>query len=235
MQQQSRRGFLKMGAIGALLASGSMATSMANGLKDVCKETVEQPEGPFYPGESEFQNNWDLTMPGTTGQVIYIRGHVLGQEKSNKMCLPLANAQVEIWQACDSGRYNNSKDPNPAKLDPNFKYWGEALTNKDGKYLFKTIIPGAYPAGGNWIRPPHIHYKITKLGYHELITQMYFAGNPYNEADLILDGVPEKDRPGLIVDFKPIETQLTTKEMVAEGLEPGALIGDFDVTILSVR
>lgn len=226
MQQHSRRGFLKMGAIGALLAGGSMVS----GLKDACKETVEQPEGPFYPGENQFQNNWDLTMTGTVGQVIYVRGHVLGQPKRDPMCVPVANAQVEIWQACDSGRYNNPKDPNPARLDPNFKYWGEALSDRDGKYMFKTIIPGAYPAGNDWIRPPHIHYKITKLGYHELITQMYFAGNPYNDADLILDGVDAKDRPGLIVNFKPV-----TEDMVAQGFERSALIGDFDITIQSVR
>lgn len=230
MHQQSRRGFLKMGAIAGLLGAGSLAGRGINALNESCKETVKQPEGPFYPGETQFQNNWDLTMKGTIGQVVYVRGHILGQSKSNPLCTPLEKASVEIWQACDSGKYNNHKDPNPAKLDPNFKYWGEDVSDKDGKYMFKTIIPGAYPAGDGWIRPPHIHFKISRLGYHELITQMYFAGNPYNETDLILDGVAPADRGALIVDFKAV-----TKEMVAEGMDPNALIGDFDITLQSVR
>ncbi len=60
-------------------------------------------------------------------------------------CRPVAGVNVEIWQACASGRYNNERDPNPAPLDPNFRYWGETFTDAAGAYEFKTILPGAYP------------------------------------------------------------------------------------------
>jgi protocatechuate 3,4-dioxygenase beta subunit len=195
-----------------------------------CDPTAAQTEGPFYPGKQKFDNNHDLTMAGTVGQVVYIRGHILGVKGTAAACSALGDARVEIWQACHSGKYNNSKDPNTAPLDPNFKYWGETFTDANGEYLFKTIIPGSYPADTDWVRPPHIHYKVAKLGYRELTTQMYFKGEALNEKDLILQNTPENERGDLIVDFKPV-----TAEMVKQGFEANALIGEFNLTLVSVR
>lgn len=221
-----RRGFLKMGAISALFAGGALA----RGLGSDCAETPEQTSGPFYPKELEqFTHNNDLTTSKTVGQLIYIRGHVLEQKTSIGICAPIANAEVEIWQACASGKYNNKKDPNPAALDPNFKYWGEVMTDVDGGYLFKTIIPGAYPASKTWDRPPHIHFKVAKLGYHELTTQMYFKGDKLNDKDLVLLDTPEKDRRSLIVEFAPV-----SEDLIQKGFDPKALIGEFNLTLRSV-
>jgi protocatechuate 3,4-dioxygenase beta subunit len=73
------------------------------------------------------------------------------------------------------------------------------------------------------MRPPHIHFKIARLGYHELVTQMYFRGNPYNDRDLILQAVPAAERDGVIVDFTP------------SALDPNTLGGTFDITLQAVR
>jgi protocatechuate 3,4-dioxygenase beta subunit len=110
--------------------------------------------------------------PGrASGEVIYVQGRVLDTD-----CRPVAGALVEIWQANRWGRYDHEKDAgNPRPLDPNFQSWAEMLTDAEGRYRFKTIKPGSYPAEGDWIRPPHIHFKIARRGYHELVTQMYFA------------------------------------------------------------
>jgi protocatechuate 3,4-dioxygenase beta subunit len=129
---------------------------------------------------------------------------------------------VEIWQACQTGRYSHpGDDDNPAPLDPNFQYWGIAITDADGKYDFKTIVPGHYPAGEKWIRPPHIHFKVHKLGIRELITQMYFAGNQYNESDLILKNIPRNEWPSVV------------RETTAREPENGraALDINFDITV----
>ena len=220
--KSNRRSFLKLSATTASLLLGAPKALAA---AQSCGLTPAQTPGPFYPGETKFSKDSDLTqMEGRQarplGQIIYIRGVV-----SDQRCQPVAGANVEIWQACASGRYNNDKDPNTATLDPNFKYWGETYTDGDGVYMFKTIIPGAYPADTDWIRPPHIHFKIAKLGHKELVTQMYFAGNAYNDADLILHDVPATDRPSVIVDFKP----------VPQDLEPGALLGEFNITFMALR
>jgi protocatechuate 3,4-dioxygenase beta subunit len=139
--------------------------------------------------------------------------------------VPVPNALVEIWQACATGKYNHPGDPNPAKLDPNFQYWGKAITDANGKYDFKTIIPGHYPASANWERPPHIHYKVHALGFHELTTQLYFAGHPLNDRDLILQ------------DLKPAERELVLMETIdaGPGFEPGAKKGVFDLSLRRVQ
>ena len=71
--------------------------------------------------------------------------------------------------------------------------------------LGSTIKPGAYKVDADWRRPPHIHYKVSRRGYHELTTQMYFAGETLNETDRLLRSVPEQDRDLLVVDFKEID------------------------------
>lgn len=219
--QSNRRSFLKLGAsaAGILLAPRALAATA------ICELTPEQTSGPFYPGESNFSKDNDLTrLEGRSqralGQVIYVKGRVL-----NQRCEPIENANVEIWQACATGRYNNPKDPNPAALDPNFKYWGETFTDRQGQYMFKTISPGAYPADTGWIRPPHIHFRLSRIGHVELITQMYFQGNKYNEADLILHDVPVGQRSSVIVDFQPASVDL----------EPGALLGEFNISMRALK
>jgi protocatechuate 3,4-dioxygenase beta subunit len=219
-----RRNFLRASltaSAGALAVTGFLPKAIAA----TCGLTPPQTPGPFYPGEKNFHPENDLTtLPGAPkralGQVVYVKGRVI-----DAFCRPVSGANVEIWQACASGRYNNTKDPNTAPLDPNFRYWGEANTDASGHYMFKTIIPGAYPADTNWMRPPHIHFKVSKLGFKELVTQMYFAGNSLNEKDLILDEIPRADWERVIVAFEPSEA----------GLEPGSLTGNFEISLKSVR
>jgi protocatechuate 3,4-dioxygenase beta subunit len=93
-------------------------------------------------------------------------------------------------------------DLTTAPRDPNFQGWGMVQTDADGNYSFTTIKPGAYPVGDGWSRPPHIHYKVSRRGYHELTTQMYFADEPLNEKDNLLLSVEEGDRAALIVSFQ---------------------------------
>ena len=210
-----RRQFLQwVGGVGS-----AMVVAKAAGAAEVCGLTAPQDEGPFYPGENNILPINDLTrVEGANapakGQVIYLRGVVRGLD-----CQPVEGANVEIWQACASGKYNHARDPNPAPLDPNFRYWGEAFTNEKGEYTFKTILPGAYPASEAWDRPPHIHFRIAKVGYVELITQMYFKGEPLNDEDLILRRVPAHMRGDVIVDFQPNPEEV------------GTLIGTFNISI----
>jgi protocatechuate 3,4-dioxygenase beta subunit len=59
-------------------------------------------------------------------------------------------------------------------------------SGSDGAFRFRTVVPGAYPASPTWTRPPHIHLKVAKAGYLELVTQMYFPGHPLNGRDHLL-------------------------------------------------
>ncbi len=164
--------------------------------------TPPQTEGPFYPVSDQADEDTDLVIVNGSkqrayGEVVLVEGTLTNQTGG-----VVANALVEIWQACSSGRYNHPSDTNTAPLDPNFQYWGKAVTNEKGFYSFRTIIPGSYPADVGWDRPPHIHFKISKLGYNELITQMYFEGEVLNAKDLILKKLSEEDQQKVIVKFK---------------------------------
>jgi len=163
--------------------------------------TPYQTAGPFYPGIEHFTRGNDLTQsvgPSPEGDVIQI--HVRVQDTRKR---PLAGARVEIWQACASGKYHHVEDPNTAALDPQFGYWGESMTDESGECLFQTIVPGVYPADKDWDRPPHVHFKVAKDGYRDVVTQMYFKDHPLNFIDQILLEVPTHLRDSLIVDFQP--------------------------------
>ncbi|MDA8794062.1 protocatechuate 3,4-dioxygenase [Bacteriovoracaceae bacterium] len=168
-----------------------------------CQLTAEQTEGPFYPERGQDDTNTDLTQvegrrQKAKGKVVILNG-VVRDEK----CRLVGGALVEIWQAASTGKYNHSRDPNPAPLDPNFQYWGRAITNKKGEFSFKTIKPGAYPATSTWVRPPHIHVKVHLRGYEELTTQLYFKDEvELNERDRILKSLTQTERDNVIVDFK---------------------------------
>ncbi len=197
MPDFSRRNLLKVGGLSALALGAGGA--LASGVAAVCDRTPPQPEGPFYPIADQPDKNNDLTMVAghndmADGTLLYLTGKVLDQN-----CAPVANAMVEIWQACKTGRYNHPGDAeSPQPLDPHFQYWGIAMSDNAGSYNFKTVIPGHYLAGGEWIRPPHIHFKVHKRGFRELTTQMYFAGNQYNEADLLLKRIPRDEWPSVV-------------------------------------
>jgi protocatechuate 3,4-dioxygenase beta subunit len=220
-QTSGRRAFLTRG-----LAAVATGTIMKSAIGDSCPIlTPPQTSGPFYPGEREFGQDVDLTrVPGSNrravGEVIYVKGRIV-----DHLCRPVVNANVEIWQACASGRYNSPKDPNPASLDPDFRYWAETFTNQKGEYMFKTIIPGVYPADENWDRPPHIHFRVAKTGFRDLVTQMYFKDHPLNDLDLILQSIPGEQRETVVVDFQDS----------LPGFEPGAKTGFFEIVLRPVR
>ena len=105
---------------------------------------------------------------------------------------------ADLWQANAAGRYRHPHDSNEAPLDPNFQGWAIVPSGKEGKFRFRTVSPGAYPASDQWTSPPHIHFKVSKKGFIELITQMYFPGHRLNESDLLLKRKSKEERKLMI-------------------------------------
>lgn len=205
-------------AVGAGIALAGVAK--ADETLRACGLTPAQTEGPFYPIEDQLDKNTDLTFVDgrrarALGKVVYLKGIV-----QDEFCRPVKGALVEIWQACHTGKYNHPSDPNTAKLDPNFQYWGQTTTNEKGEYFFKTIIPGAYPATNTWMRPPHIHFKVNLRGYNELTSQLYFKGHPLNSKDRILKSLSQAERERVLVDFAKAED--------------GKVTGQFNISIKSI-
>jgi len=174
--------------------------------------TPAQVLGPFYPLAKPLDQDDDLTKirghtKRATGQVMYVMGRVL-----NTHGQPLPDVRIEIWQANAHGRYMHPSDRNPAPIDPNFQGYAALTSDAQGRYGFKTIKPGAYPADGA-MRAPHIHFDITGR-LNRLVTQMYFAGDPLNQQDRILLA-SGADRDRLIVMLKPSPPDLDPDSLLA--------------------
>jgi protocatechuate 3,4-dioxygenase beta subunit len=174
---------------------------------ETCGVTPRQTSGPFYPVFEQVDKDVDLTRltghdRAARGEQVRVQGRVL-----DAACQPVAGALVDLWQADSFGRYMHPADPNPARPDANFQGWGQAVTDANGRYSFRTIKPASYPmeflgdkpdpAAG--YRTPHIHFRVSKRGYVELSTQMYFAGEKLNDADIVLAKVPAADRDKVVI------------------------------------
>ncbi len=160
--------------------------------------TARQTEGPFYPTTEQSDRDADLTRVAgregvATGEIVLVEGRVLDRDGA-----PIAGAVVDIWQANAAGRYAHERDPNPAPVDPDFQGWAIMTTDASGRYGFKSVRPGAYPAEDDWRRPPHIHFKVSRRGYREITTQMYFENEPLNDIDRLLLETPEPHRSALV-------------------------------------
>jgi protocatechuate 3,4-dioxygenase beta subunit len=190
-------GSIGKGAVLGLTAGNVIAAKTCEVLS-----TPQQPLGPFYPATMPVDTNADMTRVdgrnlSAKGKTVLVKGVV-----TDDKCTPVKGAIVEVWQACESGKYNHPSDTSGNKLDPNFQYYAMVKTNEKGEYSYLTILPGAYSATNTWVRPPHIHYKVTLRGYEELVTQLYFGGEDLNEHDRILQSLSIEERESVVVTFK---------------------------------
>ncbi len=218
----SRRAWLQSG-FAAAIGAATTRLAVVMGREPACEGTPPQTAGPFYPTVQGADEDMDLTRVAGSdgraeGELLYVRGTVLDEQ-----CRPVADALVEIWQANRHGRYHHERDDSPAPLDPRFQGWGEVLTGADGRYGFKTVIPGAYGAGAG-MRTPHIHFRIARRGYHELITQMYFDGQDLNPQDGLWAGLSEDDRARVTIALEP----------GPDDGDPGGRLARFDIVLRPV-
>ena len=158
--------------------------------------TSSQTVGPFFSPAllREDARHNVLTKPETVGNRIRIEGRVLDGDG-----LSIPDAMVEIWQANASGRYNHPADQGPADLDPSFTGFGRSGTDENGDYWFETIKPGAVPFDAMHLQAPHINVTIFARGLlNHLVTRIYFADDPANVSDPVLQRVPENRRATLL-------------------------------------
>jgi protocatechuate 3,4-dioxygenase beta subunit len=123
--------------------------------------TIRQTEGPYFKPSSP--QRADLVEPDTKGRLVEINGHVL-----TRSCRPVERALVDLWHADERGEYDNA----------GFRYRGHLFTDSEGRYRFRTILPGLYPG-----RTRHYHIKVQAPERPVLTTQLYFPDEPANRRD----------------------------------------------------
>lgn len=176
-------------------------------------KTPVQTEGPFYPETLPLDRDNDLAeVKGhprpARGQIVHLSGRVL--DAAGK---PIPGATVEIWQCDAFGVYRHPRAG--GTVDPGFQGYGRTVATADGGYRFRTVKPVPYPG-----RAPHIHAAVIVPGRPRLVTQLYNAGEPMNEADWIFKSAGAA-RKSLEVAYVP----------APDSLEKGALAGRFDFVL----
>ena len=167
----SRRDLLCSGAFAGLMSATDAAMNApAWAQADLaatpeCKDndppTLPEIEGPFYRPRTP--ERFDLSEAGAKGRPVELAGYVL-----TRGCRPVERALVDLWHADDAGEYDNR----------GFRYRGHVFTDAQGRYRFRTILPGLYPG-----RTRHYHVKVQAPGQRLLTTQLYFPGEPSNARD----------------------------------------------------
>jgi len=146
--------------------------------------------GPFFPGEF-VAGCEDLTsFQGRVarGQHIVLSGRVL--EEGNR---PILNAIVEIWQPDSNGVFRHPLDPRFAEADPGFFGWGRARTDAEGRYSFRTVLPGP-GLGEQGARAPHANVMVLAIGLtRRLVTTVFFDDSAAPVHDPVLDCVQNSE------------------------------------------
>ncbi|MGH7985185.1 MAG: protocatechuate 3,4-dioxygenase subunit alpha [Candidatus Binataceae bacterium] len=157
-------------------------------------QTPSQTIGPFFHPALLREGMNDLTAAAPTGQRIIVEGRVLDGDD-----MRVSDALLEIWQANAAGRYDHPDDTQDKPLDPNFHGFGRVATDEQGRFQFRTIKPGS--VGGQADRQaPHINISIFARGLlKQLVTRIYFADEPLNASDAVLNGISESARRDTLI------------------------------------
>lgn len=136
-----------------------------------CIPTFVDGGGPYYQPNTPFRNR--LAPDNNNGDKLIVKGKVL----ENDCATPIENATLDIWQANESGNYEDDW------------YRGQIKIQSNGSYEFETVIPKGY-GEGTAFRPPHIHFKVWRDGKEIITSQMFFPeskGRPGFEDAYIMD------------------------------------------------
>jgi protocatechuate 3,4-dioxygenase, beta subunit len=154
--------------------------------------TAEVTEGPFYPFNAtntlppiaKANRDNDLTRLAGAAKPVEGMPFLLSGVVRDLSGAPVAGAKLELWHTDAGGVYYHSGDNNVAKRDPNFQFYGESITGKDGAYSFRTLKPGLYTG-----RIRHFHFKVKQGDVAVLTSQFTFDDE---RADFSKDGVQRR-------------------------------------------
>lgn len=151
------------GSAALVILSGFLLLSVLSteSLAATCTPTDPDMLGPFY-------------KPGAPIRSIVGTGYVLkGTVRSAKDCAPVPRAVIECWLAGQGGEYDDA-------------HRATVVADASGSYRFESSAPKPY-----FGRPPHIHIRVSAVGFRTLVTQHYpEAGKTGGMLDLVLVPLP---------------------------------------------
>jgi catechol 1,2-dioxygenase len=173
-----------------LMADILFATTVDDVNVAVEKGTESNVEGPFYvPGAPLLSAPHVLPMrPDEPGEPLSFSGTVRSIDGT-----ALAGTMLDLWQVSADGGYSNFH-PHV----PEFNLRGRLVTDEQGRFEVQTRVPVPYEVPKNGAagvllealgraayRPAHLHLKVTHEGHRPLTTQIYLAGDPWLDRDVV--------------------------------------------------
>ena len=159
LEQCIVRGWL---VAGVPMAATQLLAFWQEGEKKALKPTPSEVLGPFF--KKDAPNTSTLRKPGDAGFPLRVAGKVYNTRGD-----VVEGARVDLWQADHAGKYDVV----------GFRYRAKLIVPAGGDYAIETVMPGHYDD-----RPAqHIHYLISAPGHKTLVTQVYFATDPFFEGD----------------------------------------------------
>jgi protocatechuate 3,4-dioxygenase beta subunit len=155
----------------------------------------------------------------THDALTYENGESICSDGKGEMCVltctlkdtsgnPIEGGSIDIWETDETGRYDTQYSD---RGGPDCR--GIVKSDEDGNFWIKCVKPVSYaiplegPVGKmlqklnrHSYRPAHIHFKLDKDGYDQLITALYLKGDKYETSDVVF-GVKSE----LIVNASKIE------------------------------
>lgn len=146
--------------------------------------------GPFYVGEHRVTPHGTDISETLSGDRMFVQARV-----TDLAGRPLAGAAVDVWHADDEGFYDSQR-PAYASEGPSSR--ARFITDADGRFFFRTILPRSYPIPtdgpvGEMIlkvqrhamRPAHVHFLVDAKGYEPLVTHVFVGGDKYLDTDVV--------------------------------------------------
>jgi protocatechuate 3,4-dioxygenase beta subunit len=123
------------------------------------------------PGQKGFIQ---LVTNEEPGEPLVVYGKVI-ERQSNQ---PVRDASLFLYQTDSSGIYNASNAP-----EEQARIRGTVMTNENGCFKVKTILPGDYPGSKN---SRHLHYRIDAAGHKQTTSTLFFKG--FTNSKIATDG-----------------------------------------------
>lgn len=147
-------------------------------------------EGPYYVPEAPLLER-PYVLPQRAdepGEVLVFAGTVRSTSGA-----PLAGVMLDLWQADAAGRYSQFD-----YQEPRDNLRGRLRTDGEGRFEVRTVVPACYEIpkagptgkllaalGRHAYRPAHLHVKLSHEGFEQLTTQLYLAGDPWIDSDVV--------------------------------------------------
>jgi hydroxyquinol 1,2-dioxygenase len=146
--------------------------------------------GPFYVGEHKVAPHGTDISARLDGERMFVQSRVT--DLAGK---PLADVPVDVWHADDDGFYDSQR-PSYATDGPSSR--ARFITDADGRFNFRTIVPCSYPiptdgpvgqmiteTNRHPMRPAHVHFLVNAKGHEPLITHVFVEGDKYIDSDVV--------------------------------------------------